>query len=349
MFTDLYTKSMPMPKFTLTPAIIANLTQIERFYGQLEGLRIPKKLELNLERDHLIKSTYISNSIEGNPLSLPEVTNLLLGDRVPTNRDEQEVKNYFNLLKSLDQYVDKPLTLDTITDLHAKLLKSVDNDIAGSIRNTRVIVGGYETENGIPKLHVKHEPPFHKKSEIEQSLKNLLTWIEQDKETSPLLKIGIFHHEYVYIHPFVDGNGRTCRLLTALIFLKYKYQINKYFVLDDYYDLDRFEYSDKLHTADSGNKTEWLSYFTSGVKYSLQSALSRIEISLQSQKVADRPTPKEQEVLTYLQSHKEVISQDLVAELKVSRQQVHKLLSGLVENGYIKKIGGTKASYYQIK
>ena len=340
---------MLQPKFTLSPEIIANLTKIERLYGQLEGLRIPKKLELNLERDHLIKSTYISNSIEGNPLSLPEVTNLLLGDRVPANRDEREVKNYFDLLKSLDQYVNKPLTLSTVTDLHGKLFKSVDNEIAGTIRNTRVIVGGYETENGIPKHHIKHEPPFHKKAEIEKALSELLNWIEQDKNTSPLLKIGIFHHQYVYNHPFVDGNGRTCRLLTALIFLKYRYQINKYFVLDDYYDLNRFEYSDKLSTADKGDKSEWLTYFTNGVKYSLQSALSRIETAMQSEKVADRPTPKERQILIYLGSHTEVTSQDLVAEFKVSRQHAHKLLSGLVNKGYVQKKGNTKGSFYKLK
>ena len=340
---------MFQPKYVLSPQIITNLTQIERLYGQLEGLRIPKKLELNLERDHLIKSTYISNSIEGNPLSLPEVTNLLLGDRVPANRDEREVKNYFDLLKSLDQYVNQPLSLATITDLHGKLLKSVDNEIAGNTRNTRVIVGGYETKDGIPKLHVKHEPPFHKKIEIEQALTELLDWLEQDKDTSPLLKIGIFHHQYVYIHPFVDGNGRTCRLLTALIFLKYHYQINKYFVLDDYYDLDRFEYSDKLSTAYKGDKSQWLTYFTDGVKYSLQSALSRIETAMQSEKVADRPTPKEQEILTYLGSHAEATSQDIVSEFNVSRQQAHKLLAGLVDKGYVQKKGDTKGSYYKLK
>jgi len=337
------------PKFAISPTIINNLTQIERLYGQLEGLRIPQKLELNLERDHLIKSTYISNSIEGNSLSLPEVTNLLLGDRIPANRDEREVKNYFNLLKSLDQYVKQPLSLDLIIDLHGKLLNSIDNEIAGTIRNTHVVVGGYETENGIPKLHIKHEPPFHKKAQIEQALIELFNWIQGDNDTSPLLKIGIFHHQYVYIHPFVDGNGRTCRLLTALIFLKYNYRINKYFVLDDYYDLDRFQYSDKLGTADKGDKSEWLSYFTDGVKYSLQSALSRIETALQSGKVTDRPTPKEQEILIYLQSHTEIISQDLVDEFTISRQQAHKLLSGLIEKGYVQKKGGTKNSYYSLK
>lgn len=340
---------MFQPQYTLTPKILTNLTQIERIYGQLEGMRIPHKLELNLERDHLIKSTYISNSIEGNPLSLPEVTNLLLGGRVPVNRDEQEIKNYFELLKSLDQNVDQVLTIGVITKLHERLLGNVNTNIAGSIRNTRVVVGGYQNENGIPALHVKHEPPFHKKTKIEQALVELINWFESDTKTFPLLKVGIFHHHYVYIHPFVDGNGRTCRLLTALLFLKYQYQINKYFVLDDYYDLDRFTYSEMLNSADKGDLTQWLAYFTDGVKYSLQSALALAETAVRSGKVADRPTPKEQQALTYLSSHVEITSQDLVTEFSISRQQAHKLLAGLVKKGYVEKKGDTKSSYYKIK
>jgi len=210
-------------------------------------------------------------------------------------------------------------------------------------------VGGYESVDGIPKLRVRHEPPFHKKFEIEQALVELLEWVEKDTDTSTLLKIGIFHHHHVYIHPFVDGNGRTCRLLTALIFLKYKYQINTYFVLDDYYDLDRFAYSDKLSTADKGDKTEWLTYFSEGVKYSLQSALARVKIAMQSGKVAERPTPKEQEILVYLQSHIEVTSQELVVEFDISRQQAHKLLAGLVDKGFVQKKGDTKGSFYKLR
>ena len=82
---------MFQPKFTLSAKLLTNITEIERFYGRLEALRVPQNLQLNLERRNLIRSSYISNSIEGNPLSLPEVTNLLLSSRLPVNRDEKEV------------------------------------------------------------------------------------------------------------------------------------------------------------------------------------------------------------------------------------------------------------------
>jgi Fic family protein len=89
------------PKYQLSIKLLESISAVERLYGQIEKLRFPKSLWLNLERNNLIQSVYVSNSIEGNPLSLPEVTNLLLGGRMPATRDEKEVTNYFSLLKEL--------------------------------------------------------------------------------------------------------------------------------------------------------------------------------------------------------------------------------------------------------
>jgi len=324
------------PKYSLSPKLVANIAAIERLYGRLEGLRLPPELELNLTRNNLIKSAYISNSIEGNPLSLPEVTNLLLGDRVPVNRDEKEIKNYFEILKNLSVYANKPIGLDTIGNIHRQLLTGVRDKIAGAIRDTRVVVG-------------KHEPPFHRRTEIEKAVSGLFEWLENDPERPTVIKAGIFHHEFVYLHPFEDGNGRSCRLLTALIFLKNNYEVNKYFVLDDYYDIDRLLYSDKLHSADSGNKTEWLEYFSDGVKYSLQGALGRAETAVMTLKKEFRPTEKEKQVLNLIQELKEATSSDIAGKLSVSRQQAHKLLRGLVGKGLLKQKGRTKSRYYFLK
>ena len=94
-----YTPVVFKPKYSLTPKILLNINEIERLYGRLEGMTIPQQLLLNLERDNLIQSSFASNSIEGNPLSEAQVSNLILNDRVPVNRDEKEVVNYFQILK----------------------------------------------------------------------------------------------------------------------------------------------------------------------------------------------------------------------------------------------------------
>lgn len=336
------------PKFSLSQTLFTQITQIERLYGQIEALRIPQQLEINLTRNNMIQSSYASNKIEGNPLTLPEVTNLLLDDRVPVDRSEKEVVNYFDLLKALPTYEKEPLSLDMVKQMHKKLLDGVDKT-AGSVRNVPVIVGKYTGEPGNVTLKVKHNPPFHTEKEISGALAELLDWANHENEFPAVIRAGIFHHQFVYVHPFEDGNGRICRLLTALVFLKANYQINKYFILDDYYDIDRHQYSDNLHSADQGDKTEWLVYFSEGVKHSMNSALFRLKEAMKTLPVKNRPTDKENEVLKLLETHKELISQDVVEAMSISRQQAHNLLSGLVRKGFLKKEGSTKASYYVLK
>jgi len=339
---------MYKPAYFLTPAILNNLNSIERYYGQLEALKIPKELELKLERGNLLESAYVSNSIEGNPLSPYEVTNLLLNDRVPTNRDEKEVHNFFAILENLGKEIEKPFSLSLILDFHQRLLSGV-HEQAGNLRDEKVAVGRHAKDKNGPSFIIKHTPPFHQKEKIEKALKELIGWEEAEKNLPPPLKAGIFHHQFVYLHPFEDGNGRVCRLLTTLIFLKNNYLINKYFILDDYYDIDRNLYSDKLHTADQGDKSEWLEYFTEGVMYSLQSALARIKESYDTLRVENRPTPKEKEAIEVIKKRQEVTAPQLAQILGVSRQQAHNLLSGLIKKGLIDKKGKTKSSYYFLK
>jgi Fic family protein len=295
-----------------------------------------------------MESAYASNRIEGNPMTLPEVTNLLLDDRVPANRNEKEVSNYFNMLQKLDEFESTKLSTDMVLDLHKEVFGGVHEE-AGRLRDELVAVGRYTGEHGNTSFKIKHMPPSHSKKEIGDALGELLAWANLERELPIVIKAGIFHHHFVYIHPFVDGNGRLSRILTALLFIQAGYQINNYFILDDYYDIDRVQYSDKLHTADSGDKTEWLEYFAEGVMYSLQSALSKAKQSLRTLVIADRPTSKEKQVLDILSKFPEVTSSDVAKELEVSRQQAHNLLSGLVDKGLLERHGITKSSYYELK
>jgi len=335
------------PHFELTHELLSLLANIERVYGQLEELRLPRNLQLNLERNNLVQSAFVSNSIEGNPLSLPEVTNLLLGDRVPTNRSEKEVANYFALLKRLPTI--ETFSLDTVLALHKSLLTGVDGAIAGVIRNRQVVIGRFVGVPGDTSLEIKHNPPFHTREAITQAVQELLVWVaDSAKQTLPILRAGIFHHQYVYIHPFADGNGRTCRLLTALLLIQSGYQVNKYFVLDDYYDIDRQEYSDMLSSADRGDLTQWLTYFASGVYYSMQSALAKARNSLSTLDVPKRPTPREAELLKYMETNAQLTTREVAVLFGVSRQAAYNLLAGLVDKGLITRHGTTKNSYYEL-
>lgn len=336
------------PNFTLSTDLLNSITNCARIYGQLEALRMPKEVEINLERDNQVMSSFASNSIEGNPLSLPEVTNLLLDERVPVNRDEKEVVNYFNILRSLNSYLDQPIDLPLILEFHKNLLTGVNDKIAGKIRNKPIFVGRYKTEAGIVDVDIKHTPPAHEQASIKQLLNDLFSWLNKSEQPA-IIKAAIFHHQFVYIHPFEDGNGRTCRLLTALILMQQQFLINKYFVLDDYYDVDRTGYSDALNSADDGDQTQWLDYFTKGMLYSLQSSLSRVNSAINNIKVSQRPTKRENDALNLLQQFREMTSTDIAQKLNISRQQAHNLLTSLINKGYIAKEGETKATYYFLK
>ncbi|MCL5432989.1 MAG: Fic family protein, partial [Patescibacteria group bacterium] len=194
----------------------------------------------------------------------------------------------------------------------------------------------------------------HTKAEIEKALQELYGWLETQDDLHPLIKASILHHQFAYIHPFFDGNGRLARALTAYYLLLKQYEVVKFFILDDYYDIDRQLYSDTLHTADNGDNTKWIGYFLEGIAYSLQSALAKIK-DLKTSNLEDLTGEKrvlvsnrEEDVLRIIIEKKAIKSSDIVEALSVTRQQAHSLLSSLVKKGLLEKYGITKTSYYKL-
>lgn len=348
------------PKFSFTPQIITHLTTIERLYGQLLGEKLIPSLALKLSEENQILATHHSTSIEGNPLSPRDVTNIILNDQIPVTKSEHEVKNYFAVLNTVFITVRKkqPITTELTEKLHKELMQGVEKKDFGSFRDGPVFVG-HATKT---EVVVKHNPPFHTYEEIKKALTELYEWVNDDSDMiHPLLKAGMMHHRFAYIHPFFDGNGRLARILTAYFLLYKQYEVVRYFIMDDYYDMDRNMYSDMLHTADapiegfsSGDYTEWLMYFLEGISFSLQAALARIQELKRSnlEEVTGEKrvlvTPREEEVLQIIIDKKAIKSGDLEESFEVTRQQAHALLSSLVKKGLLDKFGSTKSSYYKL-
>lgn len=338
--------------FHYTPKIVNELTLIERLYGQLLGEKLVPSMALKLSQENVVLATHHSTSIEGNPLSPRDVTNIILGDQIPTTKSEKEVKNYFAAFNRMFLLTKKrtPITSDLARQLHHELMEGIEEKDSGEFRSAPVFVG-HKTKT---EVVVKHNPPFHTASEIEKALFKIYEWLGKEDDLHPLIKAGIFHHEFAYIHPFLDGNGRLARILTSYYLMLRSYEVVRFFILDDYYDIDRSLYSDSLHGADSGDKTTWLEYFLEGIAYSLQAALGRINdlkrTSLEHVTGEKRVlvTAREEEVLQIVIDKKAVRSSDICEALSVTRQQAHALLSSLVKKGIIAKFGKTKTSYYKL-
>lgn len=340
-------------KFQFTPAIVNTLGAIERLYGSLLEQGLAPSLALQLSQENQILATHHSTSIEGNPLTPRDVTNIILGAQIPTTKSEREVKNYFNALNKIRMSAKKnqPITVEFTQEIHETLMQKLLTHGLGKLRNAEVFVG--HRDQG--EIVVKHSPPFHKVREIETALSDLYKWTNESEETHPLIRAGILHHQFAYIHPFFDGNGRLARILTSYFLILKKYDVGRFFILDDYYDIDREQYSDMLHSADKGNETKWLEYFLEGIAHSLQGSLARIN-KLKQQNLDNITgekrvlvTSREEEVIQIVIDKKAVKTNDISEELEVTRQQAHALLASLVKKGILKKFGKTKTSYYQLE
>lgn len=341
------------PQYTLNFRILNILGSIERLYGKIQGEKLIPSLSMRLFQENQILATHYSTSIEGNPLSPQDVTNVILGDQIPTTKSEKEVSNYFNILTILPSYTRdrKPMTIDLTEELHGKLLDGIEEKKAlGHIRDGGVFVG-HQTKQ---EIVIKHNPPFHTSKEIKVALDELYVWMKEEGETHPLLKAAIMHHQFAYIHPFFDGNGRLARILTTYYLLLEQYEVSKYFIIDDYYDVDRKLYSDVLHSADKGDKTQWIEYFLEGIATSLQASIARIEdlkrSNLDNIEGEKRVlvTPREEEVLQIVIDKKAIKTSDIEQSFSVTRQQAHALLASLVSKGLLEKFGKTKTSYYKL-
>lgn len=339
------------PKFSLTTKIVNTLASIERLYGSLLGQELVPSLALALSQENQILTTHHSTSIEGNPLSPRDVTNIVLGDAIPTTKSEKEVKNYFAVLNKINVLSKRrePLSIKLTLELHRGLMEGLHREI-GKFRDSEVFIGR-KTKT---ELVVKHSPPFHKEEEIKNAIEELYSWVNKNEELHPLIRAGILHHQFAYLHPFFDGNGRLARILTAYFLLLKQYEVVRFFILDDYYDIDRQQYSDTLHLADNGDETRWLEYFLEGIAYSLQAAQARINKLLR--KNVDEVTgekrvlvtSREEDVIQIVIDKKAVKTSDVVESLGVTRQQAHALLASLVKKGILKKFGKTKTSYYRL-
>jgi len=254
------------PDFQRTDLLIEMIGRIEAARAIVLRAPIAAHWQSQLSHEALIRSAHHSTSIEGNPLSLEEVTDLLEGREVTAHpREKREVLNYVEVLDYIEReyqsHPDKPVTVDSICQLHSLVAGGIlPEHEAGHFRQVPVVVG-------IPATgEIRFRPPDW--DDVPRLMADLAGWLNSPAASAlmPVLQAGIAHYECVRIHPFVDGNGRTARALATLILYKRGFDTKRFFALEEYYNLDRQSYYSALATADRrGDLTEWLEYFVQGI------------------------------------------------------------------------------------
>lgn len=165
---------------------------------------LPKKTIKSLEENNILNWTYNSNAIEGNTLTLRETKVVLEGITIggKSVKEHLEALNHKEAILFLEDLVNGNTELSewNIKNFHALILKGIDNQNAGKYRQENVVISG-ATQKPVDYVRVP------------EKMEKLILEYDEWQQFHPLIRAALLHGEFVFIHPFVDGNGRTARLL----------------------------------------------------------------------------------------------------------------------------------------
>jgi len=268
----------------------------ERLYQKKQDLQSSRPLPniaLNKIRESLsIEWTYNSNSIEGNTLNLRE-TQMVLQEGITIKgkslREHFETYNHDKAIDFLFSIINDDYVLRSIDilSLHSLVLRSIEEDFAGRIRNGGVRISG---ANFVP-------PNANKVSEL---LDELIDFVNTNPlELNDIELATIFHHKLVWIHPFFDGNGRTVRLAMNLLLMRCGFP--PAIILKN----DRKKYYEALNQANNGNYQKLMLLMCQALERSLNIYLNAMpdnntDFQIISDIVSEPNSPYGQEYISLL-------------------------------------------------
>ena len=224
-------------------------TEVDNLKKELDSKRpIPKETLKSLKESINLEWTYNSNGIEGNTLTLRETQVVLEGITVggKSIKEHLEAINHEQAILFLDELVkdNEPITEWNIKNIHQLILKEIDNENAGKYRGENVTIKG-----------ATHIPPDYIK--VPELMEKLILNYETWNNYHPIIRAALLHGELVKIHPFIDGNGRTSRLLMNLDLMNSGYNP---VIIKKEDRLKYYEALDKAHTT--GNYTDFVKLVT---------------------------------------------------------------------------------------
>ena len=226
------------PKFTITNKINNALTTIERVRGFLDAAILSAEWINEMQNRALILEAHHTTHIEGTQLTIEQSKKLLEGGSVQSaNADDiKELLNYKKAFNLVSNYLDSsdPMTEGLIREIHKRLVINVRGNSAspGEYRKIQNYVVNSKTRETV------YTPPLA--YEIPKMMSDLVKWINLEESINPILVAGISQFQLVHIHPFLDGNGRTARLLSTLCLYRKGYDFKQLFTISEYYDRNRF-------------------------------------------------------------------------------------------------------------
>jgi len=253
----------PKVDFEFDPKILKKSDEATRLLGKLDGItKLLPDVDYFL-RMYLRKDAASSSQIEG---TMATMIDAIEAEVQPSANIPQDVDDILHYIKALNygmkrvQQDDFPLALRFIRELHEQLMdkaRTTHHADPGEFRKTQNWIGGTRPDNArfVP-------PPVE---EMRKALDDLEKFMHKNDETLTLIKAALIHAQFETIHPFLDGNGRTGRMLITFYLWKEQYLEKPVLFLSSFFKKHQKVYYERLFGYHFGGVSEWVDFFLDGV------------------------------------------------------------------------------------
>ena len=340
------------PKFSITNRMTAAITQIERARGFLEAARLSDDWVRDMGKKALVKEAHYTTHIEGTRLTLDQAERLWNGKTV-TEADPEDVRELLNYRKAFELVSDCLDTGDPITE---GLIRNIHQKLVEGVRGGKTDPGNYRSVQNYVVSSSSGETIYTPPSALEVPIlmSEMVMWLRSDIEIHPILVSGIAQFQLVHIHPFLDGNGRTSRLLSTLCLYKAGYDFKRLFTISEYYDRDRSSFYKSIQSVrENGmDMTIWLEYFITGLESQMIEVKKRGEQVIRRDILVKKHNLNERQAkaLGFMMVHGKLTIQDFKGLCcDVNRRSLQRDLKGMLDKELISSAGSTNQLVYVIR
>ena len=337
------------PKYAISNQLLVNIKRIAEIITELNGRSFSGIVLTELEKRAREISAFSSTSIEGNPLPLTDVKRILKTRPEHIRDSEKEVLNYNKALVELNNLIrnkKQVFNLSLILKIQKTITQGlIENYRCGRLRQESVFVNNPKTRQPV------YLPPDQ--SDVPELLNKLFDYVQKNENiVDPLILAGIFHKQFVIIHPFIDGNGRTVRLATKVLLAKMGLNTFNLFSFENYYNKNVSKYFQEVgllgnyyDIKDQTDFTPWLEYFTDGII----DELLRVGKELNQESISPEKELKNyhQKIISYLKKYGYISDRDYAKLTSRAKPTRNLDFRKLIELGIIEKLGKGKATYYK--
>lgn len=326
--------------------------EIEAAKEVVDRLPLPLEARARLRDEARLRSTHFSTRIEGNRLTIEQVTAAIAGKAVHARQqDVREVMDYWAALETVEEWAGekRELSEDLIRHLHG-IVESGPRAKPTPYRD------GQNAIRDAPSGELIYLPP--EAHDVPLLMADLVTWTHQaTKDGLPIpLVAGLVHFQFVEIHPFWDGNGRTARLLATFLLDRGGYGLGGSVSVEEEHHRDLANYYLSLRVAPHHNYyeghaeadlTDWLEYLCMVVARVFRGARELAESQLTSgppipaQALRDLD-PRARRVILLFGSQATITTADIATVLRLSRRMARNLCARWVENGFLEVLDPSK-------